>query len=80
MVWKKICEIFANGREFQGYLLGEDREEVVIQEISLLFWFCNSVSIFLQCFDNCKISFLMFDKSIDFFFKIEKFSSVEFSF
>ena len=67
MVWKKICEIFADGREFQGYLLGEDREEVIIQEISLWFWFCNSVSIFLQCFDTCEISFLMFDKSIDFF-------------
>ena len=50
---------------------------MVIQEINLLFWVCNNGSIFLQCFDTCGISFLMFDKSID-FFEIEKCSSGEF--
>ena len=44
-----------------------NRKEVVIQEISLLFWVCNSGSILLQCFDTCGISFIMFDKSIYFF-------------
>ena len=67
MVWEKIFEIFAESREFHGYLLGEDKENVVIQEIRLLFWVCNSGSIFLQCFNTCGISFHMFDKSIEFF-------------
>ena len=67
MVWEMICEIFAESREFHGYLQEKDREKVVIQEISLLFWVCNSGSILLQCFNTCGISFLMFDKSVEFF-------------
>ena len=40
---------------------------MVIQEINLLYWVWNSGSIFLQCFNTCGISFLMFDKSVEFF-------------
>ena len=67
MFREKICEIFAEGRDFHWYWLKENRVEVVIQEISLSLWVCNSGSIFLQCLDTCGVSFLMFDKSIAFF-------------
>ena len=67
MVWEKICDIFAESREFHGYLLGVDREEVFIQRSAFCVWVCNSGYIFLQCFHTCGISFPMFDKSIEFF-------------
>ena len=34
MFWEKICEIFAEGREFYWYLLRENRVDVATQEIS----------------------------------------------
>ena len=65
---------YLQNREFHGYVQGKDRKKVVIQEISLLFWVCNSGFIFLQCFNTCGISFLTFDKSIEFFGDREFFS------
>ena len=40
-----LCEIFAEDRQFHGYLLRENSVEVVIQEVNLLFWVCDSGSI-----------------------------------
>ena len=38
--------------------------EVIVQEVSFILRVCDSDTIFLQCFDTIRISFLMFDKCI----------------
>ena len=41
--------------------------KVIILKVSFLFRVCDSVSIFLQCFGTCGVSFLVFNESVEFF-------------